>query len=346
MYLMLFSALLAAQETVPVQQKAVSRTLRLPGELLPYQQTAIQARVKGYIRDVLVDRGSIVRKGQTLAVLDAPELSAQTAEAEAKVHLTESSKAEAEARLAAAQATYERLKTASATQGAIAGNELVQAEKAVDAAKAAVRAAENATLAAKAVVQASKDSESYLRINAPFDGVVTERFLHPGALATTGPVLELQQVSRLRLVVAIPEAQVSGIRIGSRVNFHVPAHPGQTFLGTVARLDRSLDAKTRSMPVELDVSNPRLDLAPGMYPEVDWPVEAGQPVLLVPPSAVVTTTERTFVIRSRNGKAEWVNVRKGQPTGEFVEVRGPLSAGDRIVRRASDEIREGTVLKP
>jgi membrane fusion protein, multidrug efflux system len=346
MSLMLLSALVLAQELVAVQQKSVSRTISLPGELLPYQRTAVQARANGYIREVLVDRGSVVRKGQLLATLDAPELAAQTAEAESKVQLAKSGKAEGEARLAAAEATYERLKIASATPGAIAGNELIQAEKARDAAKAAVRAAEDAVLAADAVVRASKQAEAYLQVTAPFDGVVTERFLHPGALATTGPVLDLQQVSLLRLVVPVPEAQVGGIRTGKRVEFRVPAHPGRIFAGKVARIDRSLDPKTRSMPVELEVANPRMELAPGMYPEVAWPAGADHAALLVPPTAVVTTTERTFVIRSRNGKAEWVNVRKVAPVTDMLEIQGPLSASDQVVRRASDELREGTALKP
>jgi len=329
-----------------VQRKAVARTVVLPGELLPYLKTAVQARAQGYIRDVLVDRGSVVKKGQTLATLEAPELAAQTAEAESKILLAESLAAEAGARLAAAEATHSRLKAAAATPGAIAGNELVLAEKGVEAAKASVRAAENAVLAAKAVARASKQAEAYLVVTAPFDGVVTERFLHPGALATGAPLVEVQQISRLRLVAPVPETQVPGVRMGMRVEFRVPAHPGRMFSGTVARIDRSLDPKTRSMPVELEVANPRMELSPGMYPELVWPAGAGATSLLVPPTAVVTTTERTFVIRAKNGKAEWVNVRKVGVAGDLMEIEGPLASGDKVVRRGTDELREGTDLKP
>lgn len=341
----------SAQEVVTVQQRPVARTLPLPGELLPYQRTAVQARASGYIREVLVDRGSVVRKGQTLATLDAPELAAQTAEAESKVQTAVAAKAEAEARLAGSRATYERLQKAAATPGAIAGNELVQAEKSVDAAQAAVRAAENSVQAAQALVRVAKQSEAYLSVTAPFDGVVTERFLHPGALASSGPVVDLQQVSRLRLVVPVPEAQVSSIRMGTKVEFRAPAFPGRKFAGTVARIDRSLDAKTRSMPVELDVANGKLELAPGMYVEVAWPGgSGGAGVLVVPPTAVVTTTERTFVVRvGKDGRAEWVNVRKGPAiagAADGVEVQGAgLAAGDVVVKRASDEIRAGTVIR-
>src|SRR6185295_4091714 len=95
------------------------------------------------------------------------------------------------------------------------------------------------------------------------------------------------------------------------------------------------------MPVELEVRNPDLRLGPGMYPEVQWPVRRPQPSLLLPPTAIVTTTERTFVIRVNNGVAEWVNVSRGARVGDLVEVFGALKDGDLIVRRGTDEIREG-----
>jgi RND family efflux transporter MFP subunit len=342
------AGVLAAQplDVVPVRSQAVDRTIVLPGEILPYQQVAVHARVSGYLDRVLVDRGSVVKQGQLLASVTAPELAAATAEAESRSQTAESARAEAEARLAAAQATYERLQKAAATPGAIAGLELLQAEKTVEAARAAVRSAESAVRAAQASVRATKQSEAYLRVTAPFSGVVTERYLHPGALVgpgngSAGPILEIQQVSRLRLVVPVPEANVAGVRHGTRVQFRVPAFPGRTFYGRVARIDRALDPKTRTMAVELEVGNPRSELSPGMYPEVSWPVHSSAQALLVPPTAIVTTTERTFVIRVRNGRAEWVDVKRRGAAGELVEVLGQLSPDDLVVRRATDEIRDG-----
>jgi hypothetical protein len=103
-----------------------------------------------------------------------------------------------------------------------------------------------------------------------------------------------------------------------------------------------LDPKTRTMPVELDVSNPNLRLAPGMYVQVQWPVRSGRPALMVPATSIVTTNLRQFVIRIRDGVTEWVNVTRGAPSGDLVEVLGLLRAGDLIVRRATDELRVGT----
>jgi membrane fusion protein (multidrug efflux system) len=132
---------------------------------------------------------------------------------------------------------------------------------------------------------------------------------------------------------------------GARVGFTAPAYPGETFFGVVSRIAHSLDPKTRTMPVELDVANRGDRLAAGMYPAVQWPVRSARKMLLVPPTAIVTTSERVFVIRVRDGAAEWVDVKKGPPQGDLVEVLGPLAEGDTVVRRGSDEIRPGARVK-
>lgn len=250
-----------------------AQTLKLPGELKPWQRVSLTARVTGIVDAVDADRGSIVKQGQILVRLSAPEMKAQIAEAEARVLTIAAQKTEAEARLSADESTLQRLTAAARTQGAVAENDLVQAGKAVAAARAVVQSFDRSATAAEAQVQALKDLETYLRIAAPFNGIVTERKVHPGALASTqsGSLLEIEQVSKLRLEVAVPEAESARIPISSRIQFTVPAHPGRTFTGVVARQARSLNAATRTLPVELDVDNSSGALAPGMYAEVAWP---------------------------------------------------------------------------
>jgi membrane fusion protein, multidrug efflux system len=333
-------------EAVRVIPSTPDRKERLPGEFLPFLQVAIHAKVEGFVENVKVDRGSLVREGEVLATMTAPELDAQRAEAEARVRTAESQNTEADARLVAAQSTYDRMKSASATEGVIAGNELVQAEKQVDAEQARVKAAEATVRAAQAALKSVDDLRAYLTVTAPFSGVITTRNIHPGALVGAGkdsePMFELETTNRLRLVVPVPEADVGAIVKGTRVSFSVPAYPGETFNGVVSRISRSLDPKIRAMPVELDVPNPNGRLAAGMYPSVNWPVRGNRSLLLVPPSSIVNTSERTFLIRVKNGAAEWVDVKRGAPQGELVEVIGRLSAGDVVLRRGSDEIRQGT----
>ena len=330
-----------------VVSKPVSRTIDLPGEFLPFLNVSLHARVAGYVERVLVDRGSAVKQGQLLAELSAPEMKAQLAEAQFKVEAAESDRLQAEAQLAAASSTWDRLKKAAETPGAVAGNELTLAEKQVDSAQAVVHSREQAKRAAEQVVQSKKELEGYLRITAPFDGMITERLVHPGALVGSNPdqvLLVLQQISRLRLVVPVPEADAGEMVRGVIVSFRVPAYPERPYSGKIARISHALDPKTRSMAVELDVANRDGSLSPGMYPSVKWPVRRSRPALFVPRTSVVTTTERTFVIRNRSGRAEWVDVKKGSSEGDLIEVVGSLQPGDRVVRRATDELKEGAPL--
>jgi membrane fusion protein, multidrug efflux system len=356
--LVLFAATAAAQapagaaappqpsvEVVRVTSKAVERQVKLPGEFQPYLAVPIYAKLPGFVKRVAVDRGSTVKQGQVLVTLEAPEMQAQISEAQSKAQALSLQRAEAEAKLAAAQSTYDRLKAASATPGVVAENDVVVAQKTVEAAQALVRSYEDSIKAAQAQVQSVKDLAQYLTLKAPFDGIITERNVHPGALVGPGtgaPLLKLHQVSRLRLVVAVPEALVGATVKGARVAFTVPAYPGETFYGVLNLMAHDLDEKTRSMAAELDVKNPDLRLSAGMYPEVQWPVRRPQPSLLVPPTSIVTTTERTFVIRVSNGVAQWVNVSRGARVGDLIEVFGALKDGDTVVRRGTDEIREGS----
>ncbi len=338
-------------ETVPVIAKNVERRVALPGELNSFLAVNLYARVNGFVDKVIVDRGSIVKEGELLITIDAPELAAQVAEAEGRVLAAESQGAEAEAKFLASQSTYERIKAASATPGAIAENEVIVAEKSMEAARSQVQALENSVRAARASVQSLEDLESYLKVVAPFDGVITTRFVHPGALvgpaagASSSPMLRIEANSRLRLVVSVPEADAGGIVKGARVAFTVPAFPDEILYGVVARIAHSVDPKTRTMPVELDVSNPALRLAPGMYAQVQWPVRGTQTSVLVPTTSIVTTNERQFVIRENNGVAEWVAVTRGATVGDLVVVYGALREGDRVVRRGTDELREGTSIR-
>lgn len=308
---------------VPVVAQRLEETVRLPGELHPYLSVDLYPKVTGILQWIGVDRGSKVKRGQVLVRLMAPELSAQRAEAEAK--------------LRADEITYERLGIAAATPGVVAPNDLEMAKRTVEADRARVRSL--------------KEMEDYLVITAPFDGVITTRNVHPGALVgPTGgggagpnpPLVRLEHIAHLRLMVPVPEPYTGDIEAGQIVKFSVPAFPDQTFQGTVTRVAHSVDMKTRTMPVEMDVDNAANLLAPGMFPQVEWPVRRSKPTLFVPAKAVATTTELTFVLRVRQETVEWVRVQKGQSVGNLIEVFGDLTAGDHVVARGTDELRPGT----
>ena len=313
-------------DVVRVVSQKLEATERLPAELAPWEQVAIYPKVQGFVEEIAVDRGSVVRHGQLLVRLSAPELGAQTAQARAT--------------LSGDKATFERLSVASRTPGAVSTNELELAQALFRADQAKVNSLE--TLA------------SYLVVVAPFDGIITERNIHPGALVgppseplqSAVPMLRIEQVSHLRLTVPVPEADVGAIAEGTKIKFQVRAWPGHDFVGTIRRVSHWVDTKTRTMAVEADVDQSQSNLDPGMFVEVVWPLRRDSPSLFVPASAVLDTAEATFVEGVRQGKVERVPVRRGSTMGDLVEVFGSLNAGDSVVVRGSEDLVNGTRVVP
>jgi membrane fusion protein, multidrug efflux system len=341
-----------SMDVVRVVQQPTNVVLEMPGQLDPYETVAVYPKVTGFVKNIRVDRGSRVRSGELMAELEAPELIAQRAEAQSKVQAAEAQLSVTRARADADTSTFDRLKAASATPGVVAGNDVLVAQKTVEADQSQITAAQQTAEAARQALRSIIQMEGYLRVTAPFDGVVTERNVHPGTLVgpnsgptAATPMLRVVNTDRLRLVVPVPEAYTAGMVAGGTISFTVPAYPGQSFSGTVARIAHALDVKTRTMAVELDVTNKDGRLAPGTFCQVKWPVHRPTPSLLVPSGSVGNTTDRTFVVRVRNGKTEWVDVKTGLPSGPLVEVFGDLQAGDQVAMRGTDEIKPGTEVR-
>lgn len=336
-------------DVVRVTLQPLNIELKLPAELQPFEAVAIFPKVSGFVEKISVDRGSHVKSGQLMALLSAPELVSRRAEAQSQAQAAESQLASAQAKLAADQGTYEKLKSASQTPGVVAGNDLLLAQKAVEADQSQVKAQEKSAEAAKQGLQAVIATELYLRITAPFDGIVTERNVHPGALVGNGqtePLLRVETLQRLRLVVPVPEIYIASVPERTKVAFTVPAYPAVTFYGSVARISHSVDIKTRTMPVELDVNNSDSRLTPGTFVEVHWPVRRSEPTLFVPAASIATNQERTFVVRVRDGKTEWVDVKTGAISGKLTEVFGDVRVGDEVTARGTDELPPGTKVTP
>ena len=313
-------------DVVRVVSQKLEATVRLPAELAPWEQVAIYPKVQGFIEEIPVDRGSTIRRGQLLVRLSAPELGAQTAQARAT--------------LSGDKATFERLRVASRTPGAVSTNEL-------ELAQALFKADQQKVNSLQAL-------DGYLVVTAPFDGIVTERNVHPGALVgppneplqSAVPMLRIEQVSHLRLTVPVPEADVGAIAEGTKIKFQVRAWPGRDFAGTISRVSHWVDTKTRTMAVEADVIQSQSALDPGMFVEVVWPLRRNSPSVFVPASAVVDTAEATFVERVHQGKVERVPVHRGSTMSDLVEIFGSLNAGDSVVARGSEDLANGTRVIP
>lgn len=340
-------------DVVLVRSKKLKANIRLPAELVPYEAVDLYAKETGFVKSIKVDRGTIVKQGEIIAELEAPELAAQRAQANATYQSAQSQLAGGQAKAAADQSTYQHMSAAAKVPGVVASNDLDIAQQAAQADAANVEALQKTAEAAQDSLRAVAQLESYLRIAAPFDGEVTTRYVHPGALVGpaggaggTTPIVRIETVNHHRLVVAVPEDDVGAVSEGAVVNFAVPSFPGRIFRAPIARISHGVDTKTRTMPVELDVKDPRGELIPGMYCQVEWPVSRNYPTFFVPTSAVGSDLERTFVIRIQNNKTEWVDVKTGTMVDNSVEVFGDLREGDQVANRGTDQLRPGTDVSP
>jgi membrane fusion protein, multidrug efflux system len=337
--------------TVTVESQKLDATLSLPAQITPYEAVDLYPKVTGFIEAILVDRGSQVKAGEVIAHLSAPELVAQHNQAEAGLHTAEAQLAAAQAKFASDHGTYLHLAAAAQTPGVVAGNDLQVAEQTAAADNAQLEAASNNVQAARESLRSVAQLESYLEIRAPFDGVVVQRNLHPGALvgpasgqSGTQPIVQIESVSRLRVVVPVPEAYVAEVREGQQVTFNVPAYPGRTYRAPIARISHDINQNTRTMQVELDLHNADAQITPGTFTSVEWPIHRSYATLFVPSTAVTSDQQRTFVIRVNQGKAEWVDVKTGVTANGKTEVFGDLQLGEFVVANATDSIRSGTAV--
>lgn len=321
---------------IPVKKGKLSGAIDIPGELLPYQEVDLYAKINSYVKKLWVDIGSHVHQGQLLVTLEAPEINSQLAEAESRIK-------QQEAVYFASKATYDRLLSTSQTPGTVSLNDLEQAEAKKNADLANVDAAKSSYKEVAA-------NAAYLEIKAPFDGIITARNVNTGAYVgpggkTADPIFVLQDQKRMRLAVSVPENYTGGLNDKDVVTFSVGALPNEKFTAQVKRLAGALDEKLRAERLEMDVYNKDNRLLPHMFAEVSVPLPSRDSAVIIPKSALVTSTEKVFIIRVANNRAEWVNVKKGPSVGDFTEIYGDIKPGDNIVKKANEEIRDGSPVK-
>jgi membrane fusion protein (multidrug efflux system) len=324
-------------EASVIKNENVASQLTLPGELEGYYETGILAKVNGYIKSVRVDIGDKVQTGQLLVELEAPELVSQLATAYSEYETKEAMFLNTKGKLA-------RLKQTNRTPGAVSPYDM-------DLAKTSFTSDSLGVLSAKTKYESVRELTNYLKITAPFDGIITDRALAPGAFV--GPndkqgvsILKLKKQSKLRLHIAVPEKHLAEISTGETVTFRVKSFPDEMFSGKITRLSKNVNLITRSEMVEVEIDNRPEKLLPGMYAIASIPIKRQGQSLVVPKAAVVTTMEMQYVIKIKNGnEASYLDVEKGEDQGESVEVFGKLYPGDTILNTASDEIKRGTRIK-
>ncbi len=304
--------------------------ISVPAELKPYERVKVYAKVTGFVKRLYVDRGSHVRKGQLLAMLEAPEMNQH--------YLSDkSTEQKVYSDYLYAKQAYDRLVDASKTTGAVADIEL-------DRTKSAMESAQSAYKSSKAGTAGTAQLQQYLRITAPFDGIITGRNVSVGALAGTGANTSLfimAQSNKLRLTLSLPEKHAASVKQGMPATFTISSQPGKTFNATLSRTSGLLDQQDRSLTLEFDVNNPSGELQGGDYAQVKLKLQRKSPTNWVPGRSVLTTQSGTYVMTLNNNEIRRIPVREGIRLDSLTEVFGNIAPQDNIILKPSEEIKEG-----
>jgi membrane fusion protein (multidrug efflux system) len=317
------------------QRGEAIRSITLPGDVVGYYQSALYAKVTGYLKDILVDKGDRVTKGQVLADIEVPELRQRLDRARSNLQIQ--------------QLTYERLERVWKSDPRLVAREDVD----IAYSKFQQAQAEANELAAMV---------AYTQIIAPFDGVVTERFVDPGALIRAGgqdtatapmegtanaggsaaPVVSVAYIAKLRVYVYVPQDAVGYIRVGMPVLVEFRELPGHPYAASVARFAHSLDLATRTMLTEIDIDNNKGEIYPGMYANATLELERHRDALMLPNSAVADSPSGGhFVLAARGGRLEEIPVAVGINTGVYLEIVSGLSGNEEVVRSLTAALSSG-----
>ena len=297
-----------------------TRLVTLPGDVRAFWQTILYAKVAGYVRDLPVDKGDRVRRGQVLAHIESPETDHQVAEAQATVRVR---------------------RRAAARQRELAPNGAASQQE-LDQAISDLGVAENELRRLKAL-------QEYEILRAPFDGIVTARFVDPGALlsasATGQPVVEVSSPDRVRVLVYVGQDAASFVRLGDRAELTIDQLPGVRVAATVRRIADALDPRSRTMLVEAWPEEGAIRLAAGTFAHVTLHLSA-PPLPIVPAEAIVARGEQLAVALVKDRRVHYVPVELGLNDGRSVQVRSGVSAGDVIALSPPSDLAEGAPIQP
>jgi multidrug efflux pump subunit AcrA (membrane-fusion protein) len=370
-------------DVVKVVTAPAKSDLLIPGTTLAFLQAGIYARSSGYLTKRLVDIGDHVRAGQLLAVIDAPELDQQVAQARSAVLTSESNLAQLQAQLVLSKANWERYKVLVAKG--------VFSKQDGDTQEANYRSAEANVHAAESSVQSSKDNlkrltvlQQYERVTAPFSGVITARNVDVGALisaagsgyggdtpsmggdtsnagasgnatssvtpstggAQGGQIFAIATLDPLRVLASVPEDYAAAIHIGQAAKVAFQAVPGEQVEGHVTRTSSSIDSNSRTLLVEVQVRNPKDKFLPGMYAVVNFAEAKTVPPLTVPGEAIVVRGGKNMVALVADNKVHFQGVQIGRDFGAQTEVTSGVQAGDVVIKNVNDSIQEGAQVEP
>ena len=316
-----------------VKSDTLKYKLSLPGELKPYEEVTLYAKIEGFVEKLNVDRGDLVKKGEILLNIEAPEIQQKLLAARAKQR-------EIAEKLSFSAQNYQRMNRASEVEGAISSIELEQTKTRFMGDSAALSAV-------KAEVAAAAQLAGYRNIKSPFDGVITSRMVSPGALVGSGkePLLKLAREDKLRLVVAIPSKHADALSANTKASFTVNGAPGKKFPVSFSRSSRALDPELRSLMVEFDYDNSANILSAGAYAQVHLQLRRNQPTLKVPASSIITTPTQTLIAKVKSGKIQMIPITTGISKDGMIEIFGNLDSGDQVVLKGNSTLKNGMAIE-
>ena len=349
-------------EVVTVGHSSKESALQLPGNIQAVTEAPILARADGYIKRRLADIGDRVHAGQTLAEIEAPELDEQVRQAEAALQQAQSGVDQANANLQQGRSDLELARVTAKRWGnlvndgsvSVQENDQFQAQyqsriSAVHSLEQALAGQQHGVAAAQANLARVQQMKSYRLVVAPFDGVITLRNVDSGTLVNNGSTLlfRIAQTGTLRIYLNVPQSHAGAVHRGDKASVTVSNIPGREFEGAVARTADSLDPASRTLLVEVHVPNPRSELLPGMYAQVDLNSSRAHPPLLIPSNALIVGGEGTQVaIVDPSHRVHMRTIVAGRDYGDRLEVISGLTNGDAIVAHPGDVLSEGTMVEP
>ncbi|HUX27499.1 MAG TPA: efflux RND transporter periplasmic adaptor subunit [Terracidiphilus sp.] len=364
------AATIPSAQVATAQRGDISHVLTLAGQFQPYQVVDVHPKVSGYMKRINIDIGDIVHRGETLAVLEVPELRAQLQQTGFEVQQSQQEIARAQKEIDRAEAEYSalhkesvRLQQAAATRpGLIAQQELddaqakdLSAQAQVDAAKAAMAAAQEHANSARADNERVQALENYTVVTAPIEGVVIWRYADTGALIQGGtnsnsqdlPIVRISQSDLLRLRVPVPEDDVRFVHTGDSLSVRVDAI-NRSFTGKVVRFTRNVNFETRTMETEVDVENKDLSIDPGMYANTMLKLAEVKNAVTIPLEALVLNSrqqETVYTLDSGN-HVHIRTVTVGMEGSKLAEIKSGLEPGDRVILGGQSKYRESEEVSP
>jgi RND family efflux transporter MFP subunit len=351
-----------------VVRQDLAREIELAAEFRPNQEVDLHAKVSGYLKEIHVDVGDRVRRGQSIALLEVPEMANELAQATATLKRSEldvqrarGDVQRAENAMKIRKLSFDRLSSVlEARPNLIAQHEIDtasahfhDAQAQLMTARATLAAAEEQVRAAAANHERVRTMMAYLKISAPFSGVITQRYGDPGAMIQAGtasqtqamPVVRLSEIDHLRLVLPVPESIVGRIKVGAPVEIRVDSLK-RVFQGTVSRFTGKLNSGTRTMETEVDIPNPNHVLMPGMYGYANLKLDRRQDAIAVPVQAVVNSgMSPTVMVVEKHVVAER-QIVPGIETPDMIEVVSGLEEGELVVLGARSSLKPGTRVQP